>query len=122
MSYKCQHSGKVIGPGIRQFRVVTERRSKQYTTISNREDEEARLSEGWEIAKELVVGPEAYEKLTGEKAGNITSKSHAVSRDAVTKEDNSRPYEPWRKRNNRSFNNTRRPQVNKVSKFQNYKD
>lgn len=124
MSYRCQHSGKVIGPGIRQFRVVTERRVKQYQKEIRygRDKGSFEQVEGWEIAKELVVGPEAYEELTGEKAGTITSKSHSVSRDAVVKrerDDNSRPYEPWKKRNNRSFNNARRPQVERVPRYDN---
>ena len=121
MSYRCQHSGKVIGPGIRQFKVITERREKQYVNDTSTEFQRGNLitSTGWEIAKEITVGPEAYELLTGEKAGNITSKSLAVAPTATIK-----PREeqrPWRNRNARENNNRRqdnfRPQNNNKKKF-----
>lgn len=107
MSYRCQHSGKVIGPGIRQFRVIVDRREKQYVNDTSTEFQRGSLvtSSGWEIVKELTVGPEAYELISGEKAGNISSKSLAVAPTATIKPREER--QPWRNRNARD--NNRRP-------------
>jgi hypothetical protein len=98
---------------------VTERRVKQYEVeiLYGRDRGSFRQVEGWEIAKELVVGPEAYEELTGLPAGNITSKSFALSQNARNvKDNNSQPYEPWKKRNN-NRRNDRRFQVERVNDF-----
>ena len=68
--YRCEHTGENIGPCIPLFRVVLERRSVTYRKpIKKRKQIIDWVDvQGWEIAKEIRVGPKAYEELTGEKA------------------------------------------------------
>jgi hypothetical protein len=69
MSYICEHTGKIIGPGIPENKIIVKRRKKVYEKPPRQDDEhsQAELIEGWEIAKEIRVGPEAYRELTGEE-------------------------------------------------------
>jgi len=49
--YKCQLCNSQIGPHNRQYRIVVEKREKEY----HNGDDGERVSQGWEIVRELVV-------------------------------------------------------------------
>jgi hypothetical protein len=81
----------MIGPGVPENRVVVEQRSKLYEKRIRygRAKGEVELIEGWEIVKEIVVGPDAYRELTGlEPAQN--SKSSLLAKD-IRPIENTRP-------------------------------
>lgn len=96
--YKCEHTGKTIEPGIPQNRVVVEKRKRVYEKRIKRGRNKGtvELVEGWEIAKEIVVGPEAYRELTGQEPAQAQRASPLV-KDARVVED-TRPVrrkKPW---------------------------
>lgn len=75
----CEHTGELIGPGIPENKVVVERRKKVYEKkiYKGRIKKKlvgVELVEGWEIVKEISVGPKAYQELTG-KTPRITQNS-----------------------------------------------
>lgn len=58
--FKSQLSGKVYGPGISPVRIVTEMRPKTYENYDGRD---VIRTEGWEIVKEITVGPDEVENV-----------------------------------------------------------
>lgn len=110
--YKCEVTGELVGPGIALHKVTVEKRSKTYNNVRYFLDgnSEARLSEGWEIAKEINVSPDVYEKMTGLKGNRIQSSGLGLK--AKVKQ-NSQEAVPWRKHNRNSYN--QQPRVEVVS-------
>lgn len=90
--YKCEHTGKMIGPNVPENKIVVERRKKIYEKVIKRGPREHRgkieLVEGWEIIKEIRVGPEAYEQLTGRKPAG---QKHPTKLDIVPQEQFKKP-------------------------------
>lgn len=123
----CQHTGEVVPAGIKMNRVVLERREKTYQRPIKRYGKVVDWEEvkGWEIAKEICVGPAGYRALTGLEPANIGSATTA--RNAKTRVDNnSRPVEPWRfnrnnrrnnRRDDRQQNNRRGPVVEVINRY-----
>lgn len=58
--FKSQFSGKVYGPKVAPVKVVVSTRARRYENWVNKELVE---SEGWEIVKELSVGPDEVEQV-----------------------------------------------------------
>jgi len=56
MSYRCQLCNSLIGPKVRQSKVVTAKREREYR------NEEGKVSQGWEIVRELKVCPDCIGK------------------------------------------------------------
>ena len=98
--FKCQHTGKMIGPNVPENRIVTERRRKLYERVIKRGYNRGNVEtvEGWEIVKEISVGPEAYIQLTGK-----TPAAKRVQEAFIKVEEESRPrHSRNRKRNNKT--------------------
>jgi hypothetical protein len=55
--FKSQLSGKVYGPGVSPQMVVVARRPQTYVNYVGEDDEE-KITHGWEIVKELRIGPD----------------------------------------------------------------
>jgi len=104
----CEHTGEVVAQGIKQSKVVLERREKTYQKPIKKYGKVVDWEEvrGWEIVKEISVGPDGYRALTGKEPVNIGSASTSLNA-AMRPEKNSRPVEPWRYNRQRRFNNDR---------------
>jgi hypothetical protein len=125
MSFICEHTGEVIGPGVPQHKVVVQWRKKTYKKPIKRYGKivDFELKEGREIAKEINVGPDAYKALTGLEPKRGDQKKRIARAERVV-ERNTKPVRPWRnprikgknKDNNRTPSN-RKPVVEKVNRL-----
>lgn len=114
--YKCQVTGEIVGSGIPLHKVVIEKRNKTYQNVKFFPDNnsEAKLSEGWEIVKELNVSPDVYEQMTGLKGNRM--KSSGLGLRAKVK-SNDQEAVPWRRRNFKNQKQTSKVEV--VSRYVN---
>lgn len=62
--YRCQVTGKLVGPGIPANRVVVERRERTYTRYNYKTQQEEIVGKGWEIVRELTVSEEGLRALS----------------------------------------------------------
>ncbi len=58
--FKCQLTGRLIGPGVSPKRVIVEKRERTY---ENKVKGKVIVSQGWEIVKELIVDPSLEEEV-----------------------------------------------------------
>ena len=65
--FKCELTGKQVGPRVSPVRVVLETRQKKYT---NQVDKKIIESTGWEVVKEALVDPEVARKMNTGDADN----------------------------------------------------
>ena len=90
----CQHTGELIGPNIKQNKVVLEKRIKTYQKPIMRYGKVINWVDvtGWEIVKEISVGPEGYKALTGQVPIQVSTIYHGNKME----KENTRLVEPWR--------------------------
>jgi ribosomal protein L28 len=62
--FKCQLTGKQIGPGVSPVKAIVETRQRRYTNEVKKKIIE---SNGWEIVRELMVAPDVAAKMAKEK-------------------------------------------------------
>ena len=84
--YKCQETGETIGPRVPQNRIVIERRRKIYENKirKGKNKGQVELIEGWEIVKEIIVGPDTYKERTGLEPARSTRPSK-LQQDTIVK-------------------------------------
>jgi hypothetical protein len=126
--YICQYTGKTIGPGIPSNKIVEEKRRKIYErkVKRGRNKGQIELIEGWEIVKEMIVGPDAYRKLTGLEPAQVSNPSilHPNIK-PIENEKPARKRKPWKNSSQKTgYKNTKTgsshsqtrptPQVEKV--------
>ena len=102
--YRCQRTGKLVGPNIREHKVVTKKREVSYPkTIKYGPDKgQTEYIKGWEIVEEIRVAPEIYKELTGLEPVLTSGKQEKYGRyeDHIKDNDSSiRPWRPPRQRN-----------------------
>lgn len=103
MSFICEHTGKNIGPGIPQHKVVVEWRTKYYDKPikKNRKIVGYEKVLGREIVREINVSPDAYKELTGLEPRRVTQRQDTAS---PARFKDSRPVRPWSNPKNRDKN------------------
>lgn len=110
--YKDQVTGELIGPNIPMNKVVVEKRERVYEKTIRHGPNKGMTEQvyGWEIVKEVIVGPDTYRKMTGEEPNKL--KPSEVGQEARVVD---REPDPWRRRrNNRQPFKQKRPEVEHV--------
>lgn len=109
MSFICEHTGKNIGPGVPQHKVVVEWRTKYYDKPikKNRKIVGYEKVLGREIVREINVSPDAYKELTGLEPRRVTQTQETA---LPTRFKDSRPVRPWSNPKNRDKIKTRKQQ------------
>lgn len=66
--FKCQLTGKQVGPGVSPVRIVVETRQKQYVNEIKKEFKTKKIieSKGWEVVREIMVAPDVAAKMAKE--------------------------------------------------------
>lgn len=61
--FRCQKTGKLSKPGEKPVRVIVATREKTYYTPHKDPRKEPKVTNGWEIVKELLVLPEVAAQM-----------------------------------------------------------
>lgn len=115
MSFRCEHTGETVGPGIPEHRVVVKTRHTTYENYVYKRKKPTkyiRIDQGTEIVKEISVSPDAYRTLTGLEPDKATKSLKALQ--ILEEKKETKPTQPWK--NKKHKQNSKKPIIERVTK------